>query len=138
RISESIAWSPGEPIWIIPDVSAKERNWLFRHAELVLYPSANEGFGLIPNEAASFGTPSVLVPFGPFERFKHLPVLAKDWSPASLADASELLREDPALRRAQVEAIANDTERYDWDESAARVVTIYESLLARPARSHRY
>ena len=74
--------------FVIPDVSSAERNWLLKHAELVLYPTSAEGFGLIPHEAAAFGTPTVMVPFGPFaERLPDLPVAPPDWGVKTLADA---------------------------------------------------
>ena len=66
RLAEVEAGMPNEWAFVVPDVSSAERNWLLEHAELVLYPTSAEGFGLIPHEAAAFGTPTVVVPFGPF------------------------------------------------------------------------
>jgi glycosyltransferase involved in cell wall biosynthesis len=134
RVAEAQATAPGDPIFTIPDVSSEERNWLLRHAEVVLYPSGAEGFGLIPHEAAAFGTPTVLVPLGPFrERMNGLPVLPADWSVDALADACVALLADPAVAEAQVEAITSATPLYDWKASAAALVGTYRSLLARPA-----
>ena len=45
-----------------------ERNWLLRHASVVLYPTSAEGFGLVPFEAAQFGTPTAAVSFDPCVR----------------------------------------------------------------------
>ena len=74
RMEEDAAWQPDQPVYVIPDVSSEERNWLLRHASVVLYPTSAEGFGFVPHEAAAFGTPSVFVPFGPLgERFPDLP-----------------------------------------------------------------
>ena len=39
-------------------VSEGLKTWLDRHAAMVLYPTLYEGFGLVPFEAAAFGTPS--------------------------------------------------------------------------------
>jgi glycosyltransferase involved in cell wall biosynthesis len=133
RSAEAIAWSPGDPVYTIPDVTSEERNWLLRHAELVLYPSGAEGFGFIPHEAAAFGTPTVVVPFGPFEeRMSGLPVAPADWSVDSLADACVALLSDPALSEAQVEAIALGMPLYDWDRCAESLMGVYRSLLVRP------
>ena len=41
-----------------PTSRRDERNWLLRHAEAVVYPTSAEGFGLVPFEAARFGTPT--------------------------------------------------------------------------------
>ena len=121
---------------MIPDVSSAERNWLLQHAELVLYPTSAEGFGLVPHEAAAFGTPTVMVPFGPFaERLPDLPVAPQDWGVKALADACLQLLSDPAVAQAQVEALELDESKYDWAAAAEGTVRAYQSLLARPSRS---
>ena len=133
RVAEALASAPGEPVFTVPDVSSEERNWLLRHADLVLYPSGAEGFGLIPHEAAAFGTPTVVVPFGPFEdRLADLPVAPKDWGVTTLADACAELLADPALARDQVRAVVAATPLFDWDASAGALVEVYRSLLACP------
>ena len=45
-----------DDVLFLPNVSSRERNWLMRHATVVLYPTSAEGFGLVPFEAARFGT----------------------------------------------------------------------------------
>ncbi len=52
-------------VFVLPDLPSSERNWLMRHADLVLYPSSAEGFGLVPYEAARFGTPTLFTRFWP-------------------------------------------------------------------------
>ena len=128
----------GAEVFAVPDVTSEERNWLLRHASVVLYPTSAEGFGLIPYEAARFGTPTVLVPFGPLaEVVGDLPVRAADWSPAALADATEALLGDPALARAQVAAALGAGQDFTWAATAAKLVEVYRSLLAQPARGGR-
>ncbi len=135
RADEAREYIAGEPVFIIPDVRSEERNWLLRHAELVLYLTGAEGFGLVPHEAAAFGTPTVLVPFGPFaERLKELPVAPRNWSVEELAKACEALLSDPAVARQQVHALADHEAWWSWDDVAERTVSIYRTLLARPAR----
>lgn len=136
RVAEARAVRPEDPVYVVPDVSAEERNWLLRHADLVLYPTGAEGFGFVPHEAAAFGTPTVLVPFGPLaERLDEIPVSAIDRHPRSLADACERLLEDPALALDQVAAIQAAAPEFGWDAAAAGVVRVYRSLLGLPARS---
>ena len=127
---------PNEWTFVIPDVSSAERNWLLKHAELVLYPTSAEGFGLVPHEAAAFGTPTVMVPFGPLgERLPNLPVAPEDWEVKTLADACLHVMSDPAVAQAQVEALMLDESKYDWAAAAEATVKAYQSLLARPSRS---
>jgi glycosyltransferase involved in cell wall biosynthesis len=59
--------APSDATYVLPEVASSERNWLLRHASLVWYPTSAEGFGLVPFEAAVFGTPTVAVGFGPVE-----------------------------------------------------------------------
>jgi glycosyltransferase involved in cell wall biosynthesis len=135
RIDEEAAWTPDLPVYVVPDVSSEERNWLLRHASAVLYLTSAEGFGLVPHEAAAFGTPTVFVPFGPLgERFPSLPGAPADWSLEELTKATDMLLRDPALARQQIETIAHDTKRYDWDNTAAGVLDVYRAVLARPPR----
>ena len=131
----ALGWGDPGPVVALPDVSSEERNWLLRHAEVVLYPTSAEGFGLVPFEAARFGTPTVEVPFGPLrEVLPDLPVVADDWSPASMAEAVIALLDDPSLAEKQVRAAADAGERYTWSATAAGLVRAYRHLLAHPPR----
>ena len=135
QVAEAAAGA-GDAVGVIrlPSVPAAERNWLLRHADLVLYPTSAEGFGLVPYEAARLGTPTVLVPVGPLvDLAATLPVTAADWSPSALADAAEALLWDPTLAAAQVRATLAAGRQLTWDATAARLVDVYRSLLARPA-----
>lgn len=134
RVAEAGAGGDA-PAFVLPDLKAEERNWLLRHAAVVLYPTSAEGFGFVPSEAARFGTPTVFVPTGPLaEIYRDLPVAAGDWSPASLAGVAEQLLADPALGRAQVKAVLAAGAAYTWDATAAKLVDIYRSILSLPAR----
>ena len=134
RATEAGVAGEGE-VFVLPDIKADERNWLLRHASLVLYPTTAEGFGLVPSEAARFGTPTVFVPTGPLgELYRDLPVTARDWSALALADAAECLLVDPAVARAQVAAVIAAGAAYTWDAAAAGLVAVYRSILSLPAR----
>jgi len=135
RLLEAFEITDEDDVFVLPDISSVERNWLFRHASLVLYPSSAEGFGLVPFEAARFGTPTVNVAFGPLaEMARDIPVTAPDWSPQSLADAAEKLLRDPALARAQVEACLAAGTEYTWARTAEALTGFYRQLVARPPR----
>jgi glycosyltransferase involved in cell wall biosynthesis len=136
RAAEAASWQPALKVYRIPDVSSAERNWLLRHASVVLYPTSAEGFGLIPEEAAAFGTPTLFVPFGPLgERHAGLPVTPRGWSAGAFADAAERLLGDPALSAAQVAAITEGGADYGWGAAANLTVEAYWAVLGRPARS---
>jgi len=136
RAAEAASWRPALPVYRIPDVTSAERHWLLRHASVVLYPTSAEGFGLIPQEAAACGTPTLFVPFGPLaERHPKLPVKPARWSAEAFADAVEELLGDPSLSAEQVAAIAEAGLAYDWAVAAASTVDAYWAVLGRPARA---
>jgi glycosyltransferase involved in cell wall biosynthesis len=125
----------GRDAFVLPDLKAEERNWLLRHAALVLYPTSAEGFGLVPSEAARFGTPTAFVPVGPLgEIYQGLPVTAADWSPAALADVAQQLLGDPAVGHAQVAAVLAAGAAYTWAHTAAELVAAYRMVLSMPPR----
>lgn len=139
RVQEARPGPVADHVHAIPDVTSEERNWLLHHAALVLYPTSAEGFGLVPYEAARFGTPTVLVPFGPIgEVVGNLPVCADDWSTQSMAGAAQQLLSDPALAAEQVSGALAFGSLYTWDVTAAKLVDVYRSLLAQPARGGGY
>ena len=106
-------------VFLLPDLPSSQRNWLIRHADLVLYPSSAEGFGLVPYEAARFGTPTLFTRFGPLQELApDIPVAADDWSPDSLADAADSLLSDPAQARVQVESCLAAGTKYTWAATA--------------------
>lgn len=120
-------------VFVLPDLPSAERNWLMRHADLVLYPSSAEGFGLVPFEAARFGTPTLFTRFGPLEEVApEVPVAAKDWSPETLADAADVLLTDRAQAREQVEACLAAGTKYTWAATAERLAELYRHVLALP------
>ncbi|MDX6229097.1 MAG: hypothetical protein QOI76_2487 [Frankiales bacterium] len=123
-------------VFTIADCTSAERNWLLRHAEVVLYATSAEGFGLVPYEAAQFGTPSVFVSFGPLREVAgvSLPVSATDWSPRSLADAVAALLYDPDAAAAQLAAVRAAARRFPWATAAERLVEAYRHMLSLPRR----
>jgi glycosyltransferase involved in cell wall biosynthesis len=136
RRSEALLHARTDPnVITLPDVDGDERNWLLRHASVVLYPSGAEGFGLVPFEAARFGTPTVLVPSGAIgEVVGELPVASRDWDPASLAEAVVALTRDPELAAQQLSATLRAGTRYTWERTAGRLVEVYRALLATAPR----
>ena len=118
-------------VFLLPDLPSAERNWLVRHADLVLYPSSAEGFGLVPYEAARFGTPTLFTRFGPLQELApDIPVSAEDWSPDTLAEAADTLLSDPALARLQVESCLAAGTKYTWSATAEGLADLYRHVMA--------
>jgi glycosyltransferase involved in cell wall biosynthesis len=135
RLEEARSGGGQPDVLIIPDVPTDERNWLLRHASVLLYPTSAEGFGLVPYEAAIFGTPTVAIPFGPLsEANPEAPVWSVDWAASSVANAADALLRDPAVARGQVAATIAAGASYTWEYTAERLVEAYRTLLGWPAR----
>jgi glycosyltransferase involved in cell wall biosynthesis len=133
--AEALRNSDRSHVALLPDVSSEERNWLLQHAAVVLYPTSAEGFGLVPYEAAWFGTPTVYVPFGPLAEIAgSLPVEAVDWRPSSIATAAERLLLDPTLARDQVECLVAASGAYNWQNHAECLAGVFRKLLSVPPR----
>ncbi len=133
RDAEALAVAGAERPIVLPDVTSSERDWLLKHADVVAYPTSAEGFGLVPFEAAAFGTPCAFVGFGPLdELLADVPVRARDWSPSAMADVLEYLMQDADAARAQVDAVRSSSGRLTWAHCADRLVTTYLETLGRP------
>lgn len=134
RNEEALAAATGPQPIVLPDVSDVERNWLLEHATVVLYPTSAEGFGLVPFEAAEFDTPTVFVGFGPLAEFlSAVPVTAKEWTPAAMADAIATIDRDPGMAAAQVAAVKKVSSGLTWDAAAEQLVRVYLDALSRPS-----
>lgn len=124
----------GGDLLSLPDVSSFERNWLMRHAVLVLYPTSSEGFGLVPFEAASMGVPTVHVSFGPLKELIEDDSIPQTWSPDGLADYAHQILVSPDKAAQVVKTILRNADSLTWDDTAARLVDFYRSILSKVPR----
>lgn len=137
RVLEAIAREAlgDDGLFVLPDVTSLERNWLMRHARAALYPTSAEGFGLVPFESARFGTPSIGVRFAPLDEFNgEAPVWAVSWRPEDIASAVGAILEEPALAHAHVRATLDSGRLLSWTHTAAGLVDAYRTSLSLPAR----
>ena len=114
-------------------VTEPEKRWLLEHAALVVYPTVQEGFGLLPFEAARHGTPclwaagSALSETLPESLARIVP-----WDAgASAAPARELI-EDEAARSAQIEAIRSVAGELRWEQTATALLALYRRTCEAP------
>ena len=133
RNDEALRTSRGPQPIVLPDVSEAEKAWLYANAALVLYPTSAEGFGLVPFEAAVYGTPTAFVSFGPLAELLPGSVgTAADWSVEAYADAVEQLLTDRAVSAAQVTATRQRMELLTWRRMAEQLVDAFMVTLRRP------
>jgi glycosyltransferase involved in cell wall biosynthesis len=151
RLAESRVGT-AEHIFVLPEVTSTERNWLLKHASLVWYPTSAEGFGLVPFEAAMFNTPTVAVEFGSVEELAFgttkrltaqttlhefgadVPVLAMDWTIGALTDVARRFLTDRDLAQRHCAALRATGARYSWSATADALVALFHETLSRPKR----
>ncbi len=114
-------------------VPGDELPWWYRAAELFVYPSLFEGFGLPVLEALACGTPVVT------SQASSLPEVAGDAAllappddTGALAAAIGRVLGDPALRAQLRTAGPHQAARFSWQRTAAETIAVYRSVLDDP------
>ena len=120
------AASHADAIVRMGSVSPAAKRWLLRHAEVVLYPTSSEGFGLVPFEAAALGTPSAFVAFGPLREMLAGVDACAGWQVRLFADHVFQLRANPATQLGQIRAAG---AALTWASHADRVLEGYRQAL---------
>jgi glycosyltransferase involved in cell wall biosynthesis len=124
------------PVVLAERVGEAERAWLLAHCTAAAYPSADEGFGLIPFEAAAAGRPALFAATGALTEFlpADAPVLVAGDAAASAPAALALLNDPDAAER-QVASIRAAAAPLTWQATAERMAAVYAD--AARARSRR-
>ena len=117
-------------------VSDAEKWWLLRHAQLVLYPSVVEGFGLVPFEAAAVGTPSLAhAGTAPGELLGGTSAIMSTWSPDSWAARADHLVRSREASASLVAQVIEAAQRHTWRRCAERTWEAIDATLAMPRRT---
>lgn len=117
-------------------VSDAEREWLYAHARLVIYPTVYEGFGLIPFEAAAHSVPCLWAPVTSLTEL--LPAEAAGivpWDSELTAARALALLTDERERERNLATIAAAGAGLTWDATAATLIHEYEQTCEQPATS---
>ncbi len=116
-------------------VSESEKAWLLAHAGAVVYPSAYEGFGLVPFESAQSGVPclfaaqSSLAEEAPAQTAAIVP-----WDAEASANAAHALLSDPDARAAHLQALTAAAQALTWEACARAMVQLYREAALAPVR----
>ena len=115
-------------------VTEAEKAWLYQRVSLVLYPTVQEGFGLIPFEAADHGVPCMWAPGTALsEVLPDSAAAIVPWDAEQSADrALELLRDERA-RDANLSAVRDAGAQLTWDATAASLLKLYSQTCDAPA-----
>ncbi|MGC8786841.1 MAG: glycosyltransferase family 4 protein [Anaerolineae bacterium] len=104
---------------------------LYSMADLFVFPSLYEGFGLPPLEAMACGTPVIT------SNVSSLPEVVGDaaWmvdplDVRALADAMQRVLSDAALRRQMIARGLLQARRFTWEQAARQLRDVYEQVAA--------
>jgi glycosyltransferase involved in cell wall biosynthesis len=107
------------------------KHWLLRRAAVLAYPSLDEGFGFPILEAQLAATPVVASDVGAVSEIGGDGVLLVDGRDAdAFAGALGRAIADGALRLGLIEAGHRNVRRFDWTDTADRLVGLYRELVA--------
>jgi glycosyltransferase involved in cell wall biosynthesis len=108
------------------------KHWLLRRADVLAYPSLDEGFGFPILEAQMAATAVVASDVGAVgEIAGDGALLVGGRDPAAFADAIERALVDGALRLGLIEAGQRNLRHYSWERTAAQLVGLYRRAVDR-------
>ena len=116
-------------------VTETEKQWLYSHAGLVVYPSVLEGFGLVPFEAAAAQVPCLWAPGSSLSEL--LPDDAAGilpWDAPRSARQALALMDNAQARDGNLSAIEHAAHNLTWDATAHRLLEVYRATADAPAK----
>jgi len=103
---------------------------IYNAADLFVYPSFYEGFGLPPLEAMACGTPVIASNVSSIpEVVGEAGILLNPFDIAGIAEAIEKVIRDDDLRREMVEKGITQAQKFSWRQNASETKKIYERLV---------
>jgi len=116
-------------IMFLDFVQQEHLNALYSAADLFVFPSLNEGFGLPVIEALASGTPVITSNVTALPEVAGGCALTVDPADANtLAEAMRRLLSDGELRRTLVEKGLVWAQEFTWETTVRKTVALYESL----------
>jgi glycosyltransferase-like protein len=127
----------GQPLMMTGPLPDVDMPILFRLADALVFPSLNEGFGLVVLEAISSGTPVIVSARPPFTEYLKFEDCIWTNPEDSLAIATAMRVAIEEFPKERLPAIAQRlTAEYSWQNSARSHLNIYHSLIKTRGTTH--
>ena len=102
---------------------------LYNLADLFVFPSLYEGFGLPPLEALACGTPVITSDASSLpEVVGQAGLMVKATDVEALAQAMKQVLEDDALQEEMIARGLEQAKKFTWEKAAAKLLNLYETL----------
>lgn len=111
-------------------ISDEEKRTFYNLADLYVYPSLYEGFGLSPLEAMACGTPVIAANRSSLPEVVGPGGLLVDPTPTRLAVAMISVMTDERLRRELAQKALTQAATFSWERTAALTQAVYREVLA--------
>jgi glycosyltransferase involved in cell wall biosynthesis len=122
----------GERAIFCPETKSIHR--YYAAADLFLFPTFHDAFGMVITEAMAAGLPVITSRSAGaaelIEPGREGLVVEEAWDVPQLAEALGRLAADPAARLAMGKAARQKVERYTWDRAAEETLRVYRRTLA--------
>jgi glycosyltransferase involved in cell wall biosynthesis len=107
------------------------KRWLLRHAQVLAYPSLDEGFGFPLLEAMGYNVPVVASTAGSIpEVAGEAAVLVAPHDVSALAEALQRTLTDSSLRTQLIDAGQLRLKDYSWAQTATRLIELYSRVVS--------
>lgn len=114
-----------DDIHLLGEVEEEEKDILYKNAEIFLFPSFYEGFGLPVLEAMSYGLPVITSPNSSLTEVGGSAVLYADpFNVLEIARLAEEVINDGELRNALKTASLSRSQEFSWESAAKKTLEI--------------
>lgn len=120
-----------DSVIFLPNVAEADLPALYSGAELFVFPSYYEGFGLPPLEAMACGTPVICAYASSLpEVVGNAALTVNPFNVVELAEAIEHLLHNPALRAYLRQQGLHQAQRFSWRQTAQQTFDVYAAILS--------
>jgi glycosyltransferase involved in cell wall biosynthesis len=112
-------------------IDDRAKRWLLRHAQVLAYPSLDEGFGFPLLEAMGYNVPVVASTAGSIpEVAGEAALLVAPHDISALAEALQRTLTDSALRTQLIDAGNLRLKHYSWARTASCLIDLYARVVS--------